>query len=179
MKNIYVLLLSSACAFVPAAAFAVGGTCAAPDTTTLVGPTPTASGTTCGNGNQVDAFCGGAQVVSNQPQVIYQITLSAPGTGGRATSIAFTGATANTATWHPTMYLYSGTCLNGGGCVQTGVVGAGGANITTVAAGTYFLAVGGSQIDATDAAGGAAACGAFQIGANGTLPVALQSFSVQ
>ena len=178
MKNIYALLLTSACAVLPVLAFGAVGTCTTPDTTSLVGPTPTASGTTCGATNQVDAFCGGVQVTSNQPQVIYQITLSAPATPGRATNIAFTGTTANTATFHPSMYLYSGACAVGGGCVQTGGVGSP-ANISAVPAGTYFLAVGASQIDATDVVGGATACGAFQIGANGTLPVKLQSFSVQ
>jgi hypothetical protein len=175
MKNLSALLLTGVCAFVPAAVYASGGTCLSPSTAFQDGAD---SGNTCTDGagstptaNEVSAFCGGGQVTAGQPQEIYTVVLSAPGTGGRATQISITGGSA---TFTPTVYLYTGTCANGGGCVATGTAAVP-ADISAVAAGTYLMAVGGSQLDPNDAT----ACGAFTISANGTLPVKLQSFSVQ
>lgn len=179
MKNAPALLLGM-CLLSPVAVYASGGTCAQPDTTHFQsGATPSDSGNTCTDlvgsppaavTNQVAAFCSGGQIVAGQPQEIYQVVLAAPG-AGRATSISITGGSA---TFTPTVYLYTGTCANGGGCVATGTPGAA-ADISAVVAGTYFLAVGGSQVDPQDGT----ACGAYTINANGTLPVKLQSFSVQ
>jgi len=177
MKNTAALLLVGICALSPTALYASGGTCGSPDTTHFQsGATPSDSGNTCTDNaggavaNQVASFCGGGQIVANQPQEIYQVVLTAAG-GGRATSISITGGSA---TFNPTLYLYTGTCANGGGCVATGTPG-NAADISGVGAGTYFMAVGGNQTDPQDAT----ACGAFTINANGTLPVKLQSFSVQ
>lgn len=173
MKNISALLLTGVCAFVPAAVYASGGTCASPSTNMQDGSD---SGNTCtdqGATNQVDAFCGGVQVVSNQPQEIYSIVLAAAGPGRTATKISVS-STASTATFNPTLYLYTGTCANGGGCVQTGTASTP-LDLTGVAAGTYLLAIGGSQLDAS----AATTCGDFNITSDGTLPVKLQSFSVQ
>lgn len=174
MKNIYSLLLASACIAAPVAVFASGGSCTTPSTVLQSGATPSDAGNTCTDtsaSNYVSAFCGGGQVTAGQPQEIYTITLAAAGPARTATSLTLTGGSA---TFTPTLYLYTGTCANGGGCVQTGTVAVP-MDLTTVAAGTYLLAIGGSQLDPNDAT----ACGAYTINANGTLPVKLQKFSVK
>lgn len=178
MKNAYALLLAGLCISAPVTVFAHGGTCAAATHNFQNGNAPADSGNTCTDstaGNYVAAFCGGGQLTGNQQQEVYQVTLTAPG-AGRATSISITGAAVvgTTTTWTPTVYLISGTCANGGGCQATGTSG-GAADISGVAAGTYFLVVGGSQLD--DQA--ATTCGTYNITANGTLPVKLQQFSIQ
>lgn len=173
MKNISALLLTSLFALAPAVVYASGGTCGNPSHNMQDG---TDSGNTCtdaGATNQVDAFCGGVQVVSNQPQEIYTLTLAAAGAARTATHISVTSGT-STSTFNPTLYLYTGTCANGGGCTQTGNAGTA-LDLTGVAAGTYLLAIGGSQLDAA----AATSCGDFNITANGNLPVTLQKFSVQ
>ncbi|HEY2396458.1 MAG TPA: hypothetical protein VGH81_10840 [Rudaea sp.] len=173
MKTISALLLTGFCAIVPAVVYASGGTCGSPSANMQDGSDTGNTCTDSGAANQVDAFCTGVQVVSNQPQEIYTVTLAAAGPDRTATQISVSSAT-STGTFNPTLYLYTGTCANGGGCVQTGTASSP-MDLTGVAAGTYLLAIGGSQLDAS----AATACGDFNITANGTLPVKLQSFSVQ
>lgn len=129
---------------------------------------PSASGTTCGGVDSVALYCGG-QDSSGRPEVIYTVALAAAGPERTATSITITGSGAG---FTPSTYLYTGGCITGDGCVQTGEAGFD-LDLTTVGPGNYTLAVSASQVDA------AGACGTYTITANGTLPVSLTDFSIE
>lgn len=130
---------------------------------------PAASGDTCGASDAVSLFCGG-QDSSGKNEVIYRVVLAAEGSAERtATNITISGSGTS---FTPSLYLYSGACASGDGCVQTGEAGAP-LSLAGVNAGTYILAVGASQVDP---AGG---CGTYDIVANGTLPVTLRSFTIE
>ena len=173
MRKSSALLLLGLCALSPVAALASGGTCASPSGNFQDGSD---SGNTCTDGatNQVSVYCV-AQNLTNQPQEVYAVALGAAGPNRTATSISISSAT-STNTFNPTIYFYptSGGCAAGGPpCGQTGTASAP-LDLTGLAAGNYFLVVGASQLDAT----AATSCGDFTLTANGTLPVKLNSFSV-
>jgi hypothetical protein len=96
---------------------------------------------------------------------IWQISLV---DGFTATSVDVQGAAAG---FNPVIYLYTAACSTGGGCFETGSVGAP-LNLAGAPAGDYFLA---ASAGPSDAAG---ACGTVAIATDGWLPVSLQSFSV-
>ena len=137
---------------------------------------PSVSANTCtvapGVGaNSVDQYCG-ALDSAGKPDVVYSVTLAAQANRTIA-NIAITGGAAG---FTPSAFLYSAGCATGDGCAATGDSGTA-MTISTpapgVAAGTYFLAISASPVDASGA------CGAFTVTADGTLPVALQKFSVE
>lgn len=131
-------------------------------------PNAQAIGDTCTGSNIIGTYCGVAN--SPQPEHIYSVTLNNP----TATQIAMTNVGAG---FSGSMVLFQGTCVNGDNCAANAISpGAGqpvNLDITGIPNGNYFLAI---VADPNAAAGN---CGTYQINANGTLPVELQSFSVE
>lgn len=128
--------------------------------------TPSASGTTCGAGDPIDLYCA-AQDSSGKPEVVFKLSLAAEGAQRSATSISFTDA----GSWTRGMYLFNDSnCIIADSCVRTSATSI---NLTGVAGGNYYLSV-----TATPASA-AGTCGPFAISANGSLPVTVQSFSVE
>lgn len=127
---------------------------------------PSASGTTCGAGDPIDQYCAG-QDSASKPDVVFKLTLAAEGAQRTATSISFTDA----ASWSRGMFLFNdANCIIADGCVRTN---ASAINLAGVPGGNYYL-----SISATSASA-AGTCGPFGIVANGSLPVTVQSFSVE
>jgi hypothetical protein len=143
-------------------------TCASPTAFNTPPAGPVASGTTCGGTDSVSLYCGALDSAS-KPDAIYQMTLAAVGPNRTATQIALSGVTG--AGFGPIIVAYNSTCANGDGCASTGD-GSSALSLAAVGAGTYFLAVSASPVDASGA------CGTFTLTANGTLPVQLQNFSI-
>lgn len=165
MKKYLALAAAVAC-FAAPQVFAQ--TCTAPAAFDSPASAPTASGDTCAASDEVSAYCV-LQDSAGKPDVIYQITLPATDAPSRtATSISITGAGTG---YTPTIYLYSDACASANSCVASGQAGSP-MDITSVGAGTYFLAATASQVDASGA------CGTYTITANGTLPVELKNFTV-
>ena len=151
-------------------------TCAGPDTSwhpdTSGTPALGAGGTlsTCGHETALISAC---QAGFGAPGAAYiaQVTTSASGT---YTSIAVSG---DTAAFTPTLYVVrttaAGACDTAGGdtgtCQTSSSIAVQAANIPP---GDYYLIVTGADFDS------AGACGQFQLTANGSLPVSLQSFTV-
>lgn len=89
--------------------------------------------------------------------------------GYTSTSMAVSGAAAG---FNPVIYLYSGPCSAGSGCLATGDQGSP-MPLVGISPGTYFLAVSAAPSDA------AGACGFVTLASNGWLPVALQQFWIE
>ena len=188
MKNIATLLLACTCVGATGFVYAAGGTCAAPGSLSPTNAAGTASGNTCTDGtggtataNQVASYCG-LQDLSSQPQEVYKVSLAAAGTAGRtATSLSISSTTAS---FSASMYLFPGAtstdCANGGPPCgnagdKTGAIDLTAGDAAVAAAGTYYLVIGASQLEAHSAS----ACGDYNLAWNNALPVKLQGFSVQ
>lgn len=153
-------------AFAASAGQAAAQSCAAPGNLNTTNP---ASGNTCSGTNEIGTYCGVAS--SPQPEQIWSVTL---GTGFTATSIDLTNTQG--AGYTPALVLFQGTCANGDNCQGVPAVGTAGGNtsfsLTGVPVGSYFLAV------TADPNAAATNCGTYNLAYTGTLPVKLQSFSV-
>lgn len=135
------------------------------------------TGDTCTGTNIAGQLCGGLS--SNEKDIFYQVTL---GAGYSAPSIDFS---TTSGTYQGILVLYTGACANGGppsGCATAGFSPGAGQGFSMsltssptqgggpVPAGTYFMDVSAPQ-------GGG--CGPYTLSFTGTLPVKLQTFSVQ
>lgn len=126
---------------------------------------PTLPGDTCTGSDDIALYCG-ALNSTGKLDAVYQVTFAAAGT---ATSVTVGGGAAG---FDPIVAIYSGGCATGDGCVASGEPSLA-MDVTGVADGTYFLGVTAAPPNA------AGACGAFELTANGSFPVALQNFSVE
>ena len=128
---------------------------------------PALSGTTCGGAasDSVALYCGSLNSTGKN-DAVYQVNFANP---HGATTVTLAGGAAG---FDPVAFIYSGACASGDGCVASGDTGTAMA-VDTVNPGTYFLAVSAAPPNA------AGACGTFSLTANGTLPVALQNFSIE
>ena len=161
------LLLLIALWFVVSSSDCLAQTCASPLAFNSPLSGPTVSANSCGGAgaNSLDPICG---MSSPAPDVIYQFSLNSSRT---ATSISLTPSFA----YDAALVLLSGSCGSGTSCADyVDTASAGGTEVlslTAVANGTYFLVVTGTT--------GSATCGPYTLTAIGSLPVRLQSFSVE
>ena len=132
-------------------------------------------GTTCDNTNTITNYSSAACLANLNfpypgPNAIYQVTLAAG--NNVAFSADLTGSTGDLA-----LFLLT-TCGNGASCVDTSqdAIGAGvgpeDIAAASYAAGTYFV-----YVDSYYGTGGAS-CGTYTLNVTGSLPVELQSFSI-
>lgn len=129
---------------------------------------PGASGNTCTDGADVIAlYCSGQDSVGKN-EVVYKFKLAAAGPQGRSgTAISF----GDSGSWTRGLYLFNdANCIVADSCVRTS---SSSINLVGVADGNYYLSV-----TATPASA-AGTCGPYNISANGSLPVSVQSFSVE
>lgn len=166
MKNVLAIAL---CLATPAA---FAQTCAAPggpvtQPTTVTGNTCTGADATFGG-----SICSSQAITSGTPVAIYALTVGATN--------AFSIAVTDTAPFDSALALIGpGACSNATSCVDSNDANAAGGGETLPqtgsfaqqAAGTYYAAV--FSFNA-----GAAACGAFSMTVNPTLPVQLTNFSI-
>ena len=153
------------------ASSAFAQTCSAP---THLDSNTTVNGNTCGGDQSFTDICGGATLTGASN--VYSWTVGAAATVNGSVTVTPTGAGA---TFDPGIAIVSGTTCSGalGNCTGTADAnGSGGAETIALtgnasAAGTYYLIV--SSFSTT----GANQCGAYSLAA-GTLPVKLQSFSI-
>ena len=140
-------------------------TCTAAQGTLTSPASPT--GNTCGNNAAFGDICSGGTESFNGAGVdVYQINVGA--------SENFTFSVTSTA-FFPNIFLIGTSCndtvnctvnqTNGTGSVSSGAV-------TTAPAGTNFIVVADTGVDSPG-------CGAYTLSLTGTLPVKLQSFSIQ
>lgn len=124
------------------------------------------SGDTCTSTNSLGNVCISANSSGND--IVYSVNLAS---GYSATNINLTN---NSASWDAGMVLMTGACGPNSPCPRNAdATGAGGnesLDISGLAPGSYFMVV--------TAKPGTSGCGAFDLAVNGTLPVKLQSFSV-
>lgn len=132
---------------------------------------PVTTGNTCDSADSVQYFCGGQSSVG-KPDDVYQLNLGA--SNRTFTQLSVSGATGGSASFHPVVYIYSGDCATGEGCLV--VADEASSPVDTSAsvlpAGHYFLVVSASPSDPPGS------CGDYTLQANGVLPIQLQSFSV-
>lgn len=161
----------AALALLCGAAPAFSQTCASPTIVTV----GASSGNTCaaptGTGtNNIGTYCGA--VPSPENEIVYQVTLGAGATG----SFSLSGVGAG---FNPAIVLFqaadAGACTVASNCVglpsdSNGNGGNETLSFAGLSAGVYYLAVTGSP--------GSATCGAYNLTVTPTLPVQLQSFSV-
>ncbi|WP_257388788.1 hypothetical protein [Tahibacter caeni] len=152
-----------------------GGSCPSPPGITSLPFSD--SGTTCGSTNSITNYSAAVCTANlNFPypgeDEAYAITVGA--SQSLDISADLTGSAGDLA-----LFLI-GTCGNGASCLATSQdaigVGAGPETIPTVsglAAGTYYV-----YVDSYYDAGTAGSCGTFTLNVAGTLPVALQSYSI-
>jgi hypothetical protein len=169
MKNILAIAL---CLATPVA---FAQTCAAPGGPATGANTPfTASGNTCSGADATfgSSICSGQTITSGTPVAIYAVQVGATN--------AFSFSVADTAPFDSALALIGpGACANSTGCVDSNDAnGAGGGerlpqtgNFAQQSAGTYYAAIFSFNT-------GTAACGAYTLTVNPTLPVQLQSFTV-
>ncbi|MEP6605876.1 MAG: hypothetical protein ABJA60_07130 [Nitrosospira sp.] len=174
MKKVLIASLLAVCA---PAAFAQ--TCTAPAGPANSGNVPftTPAIDTCTAGDSTSfgsSICGG-QVMQNQPVAIVQVDAGA--TNAFTVNVATT-----TAGFDPAVYLIGpGACGPATACADSNDANGPGATESlpsvgatlTVAAGTYYLAVG-----TTNSGPGIVGCGSVTITVNPTLPVELKNFSI-
>jgi hypothetical protein len=149
------------------------------DGTIGTSPTTTASTSTCGSNLSFTPFCSGGNNIAGtgaggaDPSgvSIYQVNVGSANAG-----LTF-GVTSTTTGFFPEMALVSGTCSAGASCLiddtngsQTVGPDSGGNPLTP--AGPYFVIVS-ALIGGTNVA-----CGSYTLTLAGTLPVKLQSFSI-
>lgn len=145
--------------------------CAANASTALSGATVPAStvfnGDTCAGTDQLVNTCGDATAIGNAKETIYSVTLGA--TNSATFSVVGTG-------FNPYIALMSGAACNSlDGCGAFENAGNAGTPVAigptaNSPAGQYWLVI----TDPSNAAG----CGTFALTATPTLPVQLQSFSI-
>jgi len=163
-RNLLLVSLSAAFALASASAFAQ--TCASPVQWQPPAGGDSKTGTLCGGTDSVALYCGGLDSAGKN-DAIYQSTFAANG------SRTFNNITLTGTGFTPVMYVYSGGCATGDGCLGSGDASTPIPNDASIGAGTFFIAV---TAAASDAAG---ACGQYTIAADGTFPVTVQSFSVE
>ena len=135
MRNVLMLAFATAAALVSGSVLAQ--TCASPLTWNPdAGGNPIQNGTTCGGTDSVSLFCG-ALDSAGKPDVVYKVTLAAPGASRTATSITISGGGAG---FTPTMNMYSDACNTADACAQNGDP-VSPLPLAGVPAGTYFLTV--------------------------------------
>jgi hypothetical protein len=160
------LVATSSCAIMMAASDASGQTCSAPiPWQSDPSGQPPATADVCAASDEVALFCDFLDS-ANKPEVIWSVVFA---DGYTSSEMVVNGAAAG---FNPVLYLYSGPCSSGSGCIRTADQGSP-MNLAGIPSGTYFLA---ATAAASDAPG---ACGAVVIDTNGWLPVALQSFSIE
>ena len=162
----YINLAFAGCLAVASLA-ATAQTCGSPGAFNTPGSGPTAGGTTCGGSDSIALICDVLDSAGKN-DAVYSVTIGASGV--TATQIALSGVTG--AGFNAIVALFTGTCSAGSGCVASGDAGSP-MSLSGVAAGTYFMTVSAASADASGA------CGTYVLTANGTLPVSLQSFSVE
>lgn len=168
-------LIAVALCIATPAAFAQ--TCGAPGGPATGANTPfTVSGNTCTAGQADTGFggsiCSGQNITSGTPVAIYAVTVGA--TNG------FNFSVTDTAPFDSALALIGpGSCANSTGCVDSNDANAAGGgerlpaagNFPQQSQGTYYAAV--FSFNA-----GTAACGAYTLTINPTLPVELKNFSI-
>lgn len=168
MRNVSLLALSASLCL--AASGANAQTCvASAGNSTLTGANSgqTLNVNTCTATDQLAVACNGLSPIGGSPDLVWQVTLGPGATSGMIT------VTPNGTAWDPYLILMAGACSGGSTCViDADNAGAGGAESGNIpaAAGGYWLMV-------TDESG-LTSCGTAAV-ALGTLPVSLQSFSVE
>lgn len=163
--NRLLIIAASLAASMTVASYASGQTCAAPiawQSDPFGAPAATAD--VCGASDEVALFCDFLDS-SNKPDVIWSVVFA---DGYTSSQMVVSGAVAG---FNPVLYLYSGPCSSGSGCLRTADQGSP-MDLSGIPSGSYFLA---ATAAASDAAG---ACGAVTLATNGWLPVTLQSFSI-
>jgi hypothetical protein len=160
-------------------AFGIAGsaaaqTCASPLTFNFANPqAPTGSGDTCTATNSITDICNEASP-SPGNDVVYAFNVNSAGAAGyTALNLALT---TSSGTFNPVLALIGPNvaCSGDATCLRTASTGGAGAgetlNVGTLGNGSYFLIV--------SADPGGATCGQFTVTASGSLPVALQNFSI-
>lgn len=148
-------------------------TCAAPGGPVSSAPT-SVSGNTCTSGDATfgASICAGQSITSGTPVAIYAVQVGA--------SNGFFLNVTDTAPFDSALALIGpGSCANSTGCVDSNDNNAAGAgerlpqvgNFPEQAAGTYYAAVFSFNTST-------AACGAYSLTINPTLPVELKNFSI-
>lgn len=151
-----------------------GGSCPSPPAVTSLPFSDT--GTTCGATNSITNYtsCAGLPFPYGGEDEAYAITVGASQSLDISADLA--GSTGDLA-----LFLI-GTCGDGGSCIDTSgdTIGVGAGPevfdptpITGLAAGTYYL-----YVDSYYDAGTAGSCGSYTLTINGSLPVSLQSYSI-
>jgi hypothetical protein len=169
MRNVSLLALSASLCLAASGAYAQ--TCVATaGNTPLTGANSgqTLMGVnTCSATDQLAVACNGLSPIGSSPDLVWQVTIG-PGASSGTITVTPTGAS-----WNPYLILMSGACSGGSTCVidaddnGPGVAESG--NVPA-AAGGYWLMI-------TDESG-LTTCGTADV-TLGTLPVSLQSFSVE
>lgn len=121
---------------------------------------------TCTATDQLAVACNGLSPIGNSPDAVWQLTIGPGASSGNIT------VTPNGAAWDPYLIVMAGACSGGSTCVvDADNAGAGAAETGAVpGAGNYWLMI-------TDESG-LTSCGTAAV-TLGTLPVALQGFSVE
>lgn len=161
-KSMALAVLASVCV---SATAAQAQTCASPVALQVPSDGSSRAGTLCGGVDSVALYCGGLDSAGKN-DAIYTVNFAAPG------SRSFSSITLTGTGFTPVMYLYSGACASGDSCIASGDAQTPIPNSSSIAAGTYFLAV---SAAASDAVG---ACGVYTLAVDGNVPVQLQSFSI-
>jgi hypothetical protein len=163
-------LVASMLFFGVLASSAYGQSCSTP---TALLSNATVAGTTCGGDQSFTDICGGATLTG--PSNVYTWTVGAGGTVSGSVTVTPTGAGA---TFDPGIAITSGTTCSGslGNCTGSADNAAsGGAETIALSsastAGTYYLIISSFSTTAANQ------CGPYNLQA-GTLPVKLQSFSI-
>jgi len=138
------------------------------------GPISGASGSTTGDtcqpgGSALAGACSNAETLNGAGVAIFEVTT------GQTNSYSFT---VNSAAFVPWIGYVKGTCSSNTACIDD-VTRSGPGEISTAAhtdadtpAGTYFLIVGGVDVDTPG-------CGSFTVNWGANLPVQLQNFSIE
>ncbi len=142
------------------------------DSTVTASPFTSGSVSTCGKNLSFTPFCSGGNTIAGPGGgvSIFQVNVGTNNTG------LTWGVVSSTAGFFPEMALISSTCAAGNACLiddtnGTQTVGPDSAPTDPLASGPYFLIV-------AALLGTPTACGDFNFSLAGTLPVKLQSFSI-
>jgi hypothetical protein len=140
-------------------------TCAAPGPwhPDITGAPPIAANL-CALPDSVSLYCDFLDSAGKN-DAVYQITYAA---GFTSTSIGIAGSAAG---FNPVIFLYTGACATGSGCVASGDVN-NPLPVSGLPPATYFLGASAAPADATGA------CGTITMTTNGYIPVELQSFNI-
>jgi len=143
--------------------------CAAPDITWNpdAAGSPALSGTTCGHESGITTVCGSN---FNAPAAAYVALINVTAAGS-FTTITFANTSGGAFTLATYFVAQATGCNTNGTCTTSGST-ATTAKHANLGPGAYYMIVTGADFD------NAGACGTFTATANGTLPVSLQSFTV-